>query len=141
MIVHAGLIALYVRGRWRGALIEGESGAGKSDLALRALTLGFRLAADDRVRLWTSQGRLWGCAPDTLHGLVEVRGQPIARTAALAFCEVALIACCGAPDRAPDPATVVRLGVETPMITLAALEASAPHKLRLALERAPQAST
>ena len=37
MIVHAGLIAMRLRGRWRGALIEGPAGAGKSDLALRCL--------------------------------------------------------------------------------------------------------
>ena len=49
---HAGLIAARSNGPWRGVLIEGEAGAGKSDLTLRALAAGFRLVADDRVVLW-----------------------------------------------------------------------------------------
>ena len=69
MIRHAGLVALRWRGDWQGVLIEGPPGSGKSDLALRALTEGFRLVADDRVLLWTSGGRLWGRAPDVLAGL------------------------------------------------------------------------
>ena len=48
---HAGLIALYDAGGWKGVLIEGASGSGKSDLALRCLGRGFRLVADDRTRL------------------------------------------------------------------------------------------
>ena len=51
MIVHAGLVALRHGGLWRGALITGPSGSGKSDLALRCLEHGFRLVADDRVLL------------------------------------------------------------------------------------------
>ena len=37
-IVHGGLIARRRAGFWRGVLIEGPSGSGKSDLALRALS-------------------------------------------------------------------------------------------------------
>ena len=75
MIVHAGLIALFDAGAWRGALIEGPSGAGKSDLALRAIAAGgWRLVADDRVRLFVSAGRLFGRAPAVLAGRMEVRG-------------------------------------------------------------------
>ena len=66
---HAGLIALYGGGLWRGVLIEGRSGSGKSDLALRCLSLGFRLVADDRTRLWVSEGRLFGAAPEPIAGL------------------------------------------------------------------------
>ncbi len=49
MILHAGLVALRLEGVWRGALIAGPSGVGKSDLALRAIEAGFRLVADDRA--------------------------------------------------------------------------------------------
>jgi serine kinase of HPr protein (carbohydrate metabolism regulator) len=48
MIRHAGLVATRLGGRWRGALIEGPSGTGKSDLANRMIATGFRLVADDR---------------------------------------------------------------------------------------------
>ena len=51
MVRHAGLIALWDAGVWRGALIEGVSGAGKSDLMLRALQAGWTLVADDRVEI------------------------------------------------------------------------------------------
>jgi serine kinase of HPr protein (carbohydrate metabolism regulator) len=133
VIRHAGLIAARQDGRWRGVLIEGPSGAGKSDLALRALDHGFRLVADDRVALWVSDGRLFGRAPDTLAGLIELRGVGVLGAAALPFSEVALIARCGAPERLPDLKTAEVLGVALPVVTLAALEISAPAKLRRAL--------
>src|SRR3954468_23707618 len=88
VIVHAGLIARRSGGPWRGVLIEGPSGSGKSDLALRALEAGFRLVADDRVVLWASEGRLFGRAPETLFGLIEVRGLDVIRVEALPLCEV-----------------------------------------------------
>ncbi len=74
MILHGGLIARRQNGFWRGALIEGASGSGKSDLALRAIDQGFRLVADDRVVVFPAGGRLYGRAPETLAGLIEVRG-------------------------------------------------------------------
>jgi serine kinase of HPr protein (carbohydrate metabolism regulator) len=74
MIRHAGLIAHRVAGTWRGALVEGPSGVGKSDLALRALDQGFVLVADDRTLVFVSGGELYGRAPDALAGLVEARG-------------------------------------------------------------------
>ena len=74
MIVHAGLIAQFDRGAWRGVLIEGVSGAGKSDLALRALASGWVLVADDRTLVWVSGGRLYGRAAPALAGLIEARG-------------------------------------------------------------------
>jgi serine kinase of HPr protein (carbohydrate metabolism regulator) len=133
MIVHAGLIALRVGGLWKGVLVEGASGAGKSDLAFRALTQGFRLVADDRTLLWACEGRLFGRAPDPLAGLMEVRGLDVLAEPALPFCEVALIARCGPAERLPDPETRERLGVQIPALSLAPLEASAPAKLGRAL--------
>lgn len=133
MIQHAGLIALRRAGSWRGVLIEGPSGCGKSDLALRATAAGFRLVADDRVVLWASEGRLFGRAPDTLAGLIEVRGLQVVRLEALALAEVALVARCGAPERIPEPQTCEVLGVRMPLIAIDPLEASAPVKLSRAL--------
>ena len=133
MIAHAGLVARRLNGRWRGALIEGPSGSGKSDLALRALDLGFRLVADDRVLLWTSGGRLYGRAPVSLEGLIEVRGLGVLAEPTTPFAEVALVAQPGEPERLPDPDEVERLGVRLPRLVLAYREASAPAKLRRAL--------
>lgn len=134
MILHAGLIAAHLGGAWRGALIEGPSGAGKSDLALRALDQGFRLVADDRVLLWTCDGALYGRAPDTLAGLMEVRGLGVAREPALAFCRIALVVRCGVPERLPEPADADYCGLKIPAMVLAPLESSAPVKLRRALQ-------
>lgn len=132
-IRHAGLIAARCGGPWRGVLIEGPSGAGKSDLALRCLDAGFRLVADDRVELWTSQGRLFGRAPDTLAGQLEVRGLDVIAVTALPLAEVTLVARCGVPERIPAQEGVEILGVRLPIVTISPLEASAPAKLSRAL--------
>jgi serine kinase of HPr protein (carbohydrate metabolism regulator) len=133
MIAHAGLVAARAAGRWRGVLIEGAAGAGKSDLALRALDAGFRLVADDRVLLWTCDGRLWGRAPETLAGLLEVRGLDVVRLSALPFAEVAMVARCGAPERMPAPQSTELCGLKIPLIELDPRESSAPAKLSRAL--------
>jgi serine kinase of HPr protein (carbohydrate metabolism regulator) len=133
VIRHAGLIATRAAGRWAGVLIEGPSGAGKSDLALRALDQGFRLVADDRTIVWASGGRLWGRAPETLHGLIEMRGLPIGGVLALPLAEIALVVRCGKPERLPEMEAAQILGVAIPAVTLAPLEVSAPAKLSRAL--------
>jgi hypothetical protein len=133
-IRHGGLIARRVGGRWRGALIEGPAGAGKSDLALRALGLGFSLVADDRVVLWTSGGSLFGRAPDALRGLIEVRGLQVIPIPALPLAEVALAVRCGAPERIPEPQSAVLLGLAIRCLTLDPREPSAAAKLGRALD-------
>lgn len=134
MILHAGLIARRVGGVWRGVLIEGASGSGKSDLALRALDCGFQLVADDRVLVWTSEGRLYGRAPDTLRGLIEVRGLDILAVEALPYCEIGLVAQLGVPDRIPDPATSTILEISVPLLAVDPFEISAPAKLSRAMQ-------
>ena len=134
MIAHAGLIAARLGGVWRGVLIEGPAGAGKSDLALRALDHGFSLVADDRVSLWLSEGALFGRAPDALNGLLEVRGLQVIPVPALPLAQVALVARCGTPDRIPEPQFAEILGVPVPRIDIDPREASAPAKLSRALD-------
>lgn len=134
MIRHAGLVAQRLDGRWRGVLIEGASGAGKSDLALRALDHGFRLVADDRVVVWTDRGRLFGRAPDTLRGLIEVRGLDVVSVPSVAFCEIGLLARLDQPDRIPEAATETILGLAVPLLAVAPFESSAPAKLGRAIE-------
>jgi serine kinase of HPr protein (carbohydrate metabolism regulator) len=133
VILHAGLIAVRSEGPWRGVLIEGPAGAGKSSLALRALSGGFRLVADDRVVLWTSGGRLFGRAPHALAGLLEIRGLQVVALPALPLAEVALAVRCGTAERIPPAAFADFLGVSVPLIELDPREASAPAKLSRAL--------
>lgn len=94
MILHAGLIARRQAGRWRGVLIEGASGAGKSDLALRAIDAGWALVADDRTLVWVSGGRLFGRAPAPLAGLIEARGVGVVASPWRAFAGIDLIVTC-----------------------------------------------
>lgn len=138
-VLHAGLVALRLRGGWVGALVAGPSGVGKSDLALRGADFGLRLVADDRTLVWTSGASLFGRAPDTLADLLEVRGQGVLPTLALPFCEVRLWAACLGPgeevERMPfEDATQEVMGVRLPRLQLKANEASAPARLRLALQ-------
>ena len=133
-ILHAGLIARRHDGLWRGALIEGPSGVGKSDLALRALDHGFRLVADDRVVAFTAGGRLYGKAPETLAGLIEVRGLGVVAAASpLPVCEIAvIIRCVAAPDaveRLPDPRARIVAGMSVPVFDLWPREPAAPLKI------------
>ena len=133
MIRHGGLIALRLGQAWRGVLVEGAAGAGKSDLALRCLDGGFRLVADDRVALWVSGGRLFGRAPEALAGRLEIRGLDVVTVGALPLAEVALLARCGAPERIPEPRSADILGIAVPLIELDPRESSAPAKLSRAL--------
>ncbi len=140
MILHAGLVTSHSAGNWRGVLIQGPSGAGKSDLALRALSLGFHLVADDRTTVWTCQGRLFGTCPAPIAGLLEARGlaSPL-QTPARRLSEIHLMVECLLPEapleRLPDPEQREVLGVSIPLLRLHALEGTAALKLRWALSR------
>jgi serine kinase of HPr protein (carbohydrate metabolism regulator) len=137
LVLHGGLVALRLGGRWRGALILGPSGAGKSDLALRALDSGFRLVADDRAVVWTSGGALYGRAPDPLSGLIEARGTGVVAAPAVALAEIVLAVRCVRPgetiERMPEPEAETIAGTAVPLTRIDPREASAPAKLRRAL--------
>jgi serine kinase of HPr protein (carbohydrate metabolism regulator) len=140
---HAGLVAVRRDGRWAGVLIEGPSGGGKSDLALRALDAGFRLVADDRAVVWASGGRAFGRAPGPLAGLIEARGVGVLFADALPFCEISLVVRCvaqGEVERLPEPRTADLCGVAVPLLRLWPLEPAAPAKMRRAVEHLGAAS-
>lgn len=136
MILHAGLIARRDAGVWRGVLIEGPSGVGKSDLALRALDAGWSLVADDRTLVWTSGGQVFGRAAPALAGLIEARGVGVVAAPARDFAPVHLVVRCvetSEVERMPEVQARDLLGVAIPQLDLAAREASAPAKLAQAL--------
>jgi len=138
VILHAGLIAQRIGGAWRGILVMGEAGAGKSDLILRALGLGFRLAADDRTLVWRSGAALYGRAPDPIAGLIEIRGLGVTAEPALPLAEIAMVLRCqasGTVERLPDPESEEIAGLPVPLLRIHALDASAPAKLGRALNR------
>jgi serine kinase of HPr protein (carbohydrate metabolism regulator) len=130
--VHASCVAI----GGRAVLLAGPSGAGKSDLALRLIDRGARLVSDDYTELEAADGRLIAAAPQSIAGRMEVRGIGIADVQAAVGAPVCLYADLGRmPKRMPEPETIAIEGVEVPMIALAPLEASAPIKLELALDR------
>jgi len=145
-IVHGTCVAL---GK-RAALLRGDPSSGKSDLALRFLALHGEgelrpcLVADDQV--WveaTGEGQVMASVPETLAGLIEVRGLGIAEMPFLAAAPLVLVCDLVAPNRVPrlppDPwDRTVLTGVSLPSLMLSAFEASAPLKLRMALLQASE---
>ena len=138
MIRHAGLVALPAGGGWRGVLIEGPSGSGKSDLALRSLSQGFRLVADDRVLVWCAGGEVWGRAPETIAGLLESRGLGVLPQPALPFVRIVLAIRCEptaeAVERWPAGETLDLAGQAIPLRPLWPFDPAAPAKLRRSIE-------
>lgn len=72
-----------------GILVTGPSGTGKSLLARRLIGAAAlrgayaALVADDQVLLSRSGGRIVAAAPETIAGMIELRGSGIARVAHL----------------------------------------------------------
>jgi len=133
--IHASCIAIDMGGRMRGVLIAGQSGAGKSDLALRLIDRGARLVSDDYSFIRRLDGRIVASPPDTIRGKIEVRGLGIMPVDNLAEVEVALMIDLDSPvERMPEGPGLRRVaGVDLPVVALAGLEASAPLKVELAL--------
>ena len=62
-----------------GVLLRGPPGSGKSDLALRLISDGARLVADDRAELTVDSGQITVSPPSEIAGLIEVRGLGVLR--------------------------------------------------------------
>jgi serine kinase of HPr protein (carbohydrate metabolism regulator) len=105
--VHASCVVLAAAGQAFGApadagiLLLGESGAGKSDTALRLVECGARLVSDDRTELFIENGRLAARAAKTLEGLFEIRGVGIVELPRLAWARVDLAIELVAPEEVP----------------------------------------
>ena len=130
--IHASCIAV----EGRAILLRGPSGSGKSDLALRLIDAGATLVADDQVVLETIGSELFASPPVPLAGKIEVRGIGIVEDQPWRRAPVALVVDLVRPDRVerlPEPQTCLLEGVDLPCLALAAFEASAPVKIRLAI--------
>lgn len=129
--IHASCVAM----RGVGVLIAGPSGSGKSDLALRLIDRGALLVSDDYTLLHAEGGVLHATAPATIAGRIEVRGIGIVDRPTVLSVPVALFVEAGRPERMPEPGTKSIAGIAIPAYTLALLEASAPAKIDLMLDR------
>lgn len=122
-----------------GVLLLGESGSGKSDLALRLIDAGGRLVADDRTDLNRKGDRLMASAPAPIAGRIEIRGIGIVTISHVAEAPIGLAIDLVPPGRVERlPATQSRswLGVDVPLLALAPFEASAAAKVRVAVREA-----
>lgn len=142
--IHASCVVLAEAGRIFGApptdgvLLLGESGAGKSSVALRLLAFGAKLVADDRVELFVRGDVLWARPPERLAGLMEARGLGVLELPHAAEARIALAVRLGEtapryPDRAEYklPAPLVA-GSRPPLVALEKNDPAAAEKILLA---------
>lgn len=129
--LHASCVAI----DGRAVLIEGRSGEGKSDLALRLIDRGAQLVSDDYTICTRIAGVLHGSAPANIAGRIEVRGIGIVEMPHVDRTPIALIVTIlDVPPRLPEAPRTRRIaGVAVPEVELPALEPSAPIKVELAL--------
>lgn len=128
--LHASCVAI----DGRAVLIEGPSGSGKSDLALRLIDRGAVLVSDDYTVLSGRGDGLFAAPPARLAGQIEVRGIGIVVKPHVEHARVALLVTLSeVVPRMPDPKWHGVEGHEIPTIALNAVEASAPLKVELAL--------
>ncbi len=133
--IHASCAAIGAR----GVLILGNSGQGKSDLLLRLMDEGAKLVADDRTELFAQKGRLMARAPQSIAGLIEVRGLGVVARPFRKKVALALAVRLGEPERMPESAFYqTPAGLEwtkaLPLIVLDGRMTSATARVRLALE-------
>lgn len=129
--IHASCVAI----DGLALLLRGPSGAGKSDLALRLVDDGARLVADDRVDLIADgRGGLLARCPQTISGLMEVRGLGVLPVPFVESAPLALVVDLGEEvERLPHPGVEIIAGVALPHIILNPFHTSTPAKLRLAM--------
>jgi serine kinase of HPr protein (carbohydrate metabolism regulator) len=135
LVIHATSLSLRIGPEWRGVLIMGPSGSGKSDLALRMIQTagqaGCALVSDDYSLLWTSGGQLYAGAPETIEGRMEIRGIGImaAETRKLTSIHLAVLFQSDPIESLPENETTSILEHVIPTIRLNPREASATGKL------------
>lgn len=125
-----------------GVLLLGESGSGKSDLALRLMGMGALLVADDRCEIFFDRV-LRARAPSNMAGLMEIRGLGIAALPHAPAARIALVARTARPrgiERLPKrrcytPPSILAVpdSLRPPEIDLDALAASAPARILAAV--------
>ena len=69
-LIHGVFLNIY----GKGVIIKGDSGIGKSEIALELVKRGHLLVADDAVELYHLGQSIVGKAPEVLTNLLEIRG-------------------------------------------------------------------
>ena len=133
--LHASAVAI----DGRAVLLEGLSGVGKSDLALRLIDRGGTLVSDDYTLLLRAGTRLLARPPETIAGRIEVRGIGLVTLPHAVDVPVALIVRLdGEPERMPERRVRRLAGIAVREMAFDPFHASTPLKIELAL-RQPEA--
>lgn len=128
--VHASAVAI----DGRAVLIEGRSGSGKSDLALRLIDRGAKLISDDYTLVLRHGAGLIARSPATITGKMEVRGVGIVDLPCVSDVPVALIVQLGGEImRLPERRLRRVAGIDVRQVAIDPFHASAPIKVELAL--------
>ena len=115
-------------------MIEGASGSGKSDLALRLIDRGAALVSDDQTLVVRSGKTLLARAPTKIAGRIEVRGIGILSMAHIDDVPVGLLVRVdGAVERMPERRARRIAGIDVRQFAVDPFHASAPIKVELAL--------
>ncbi|RZM17287.1 MAG: aldolase [Sphingomonas sp.] len=115
-------------------MIEGASGSGKSDLALRLIDRGAILVSDDQTLVVRDGDTLLARAPMTIAGRIEVRGIGIVAMPYVEDVPVGLLVRVdGAVERMPERRVCNIAGIDVRQFAVDPFEASAPIKVELAL--------
>ncbi len=123
----------------KGILLIGPSGSGKSDLALRLIKEKQAiLISDDRTNIELVSGAIIASCPQTIQGLLEVRGIGIVKMPHKKQSKISLVIeltnNLSQIERLPLFETITLLGIEIKKIRLYPFELSAVHKVALACD-------
>jgi serine kinase of HPr protein (carbohydrate metabolism regulator) len=115
-------------------MIEGASGSGKSDLALRLIDRGAILVSDDQTLVIRVGKTLRARPPSTIAGRIEVRGIGILALPHVEDVPVGLLVRIdGAIERMPERRARKIAGIDVRQFAVDPFHASAPIKVELAL--------
>ena len=119
-----------------GILIRGPSGSGKSDLALRLIDDDADLIADDRVVIKVVEKELRLSPPESISGLIEVRGIGVVKIETvqdIPLCLVVELEPSYQTQRMPEIKEELIKDVSVPIININSFESSALVKIKIVL--------
>ena len=119
-----------------GLLICGRPGSGKSVLCLRLIVAGAKFVSDDQTVVENRGGKLTASAPDSIKGMLEIRGVGIIETPCIDKTEISLklsLQSSAQIDRMPEKHTELIENAEIPVFYLDAFSVSAVIKIKTLL--------
>ncbi len=123
----------------KAVLIRGAAGSGKSSLALALIRRGdrdgrlVRLAADDQVFVTAAGGALIARTPETIAGLIEVRGCGIVSCPHEGLARIGLVIDLVDALAGDEAATAAIAGIVLPRVTVGVGDPEKLHRVDIAL--------